>query len=151
MVPSRSQVGSLFDLPRLRNGQSLEADAEHLSPLAHKGIYARLRRAGEVGICALVAQIPGEGPFRKFETAERGPSPRPSPASRERQKHRPIMCDCPALGGGHHDNLTLLALSSQWKCLRDVMLDCCKELTGAVRLTDIPIAARRSRFALVAA
>src|SRR5882672_11251275 len=51
------------------------------------------RLRGEVGICALFAQIPGEGAAPqalscKFELAERPPHPDPLPASGEREQRR---------------------------------------------------------------
>jgi hypothetical protein len=54
---------------------------------------------GEVGICALVAQIPGEGAAppalnSSSELVETPPHPGPLPARGERERGRSALCDC---------------------------------------------------------
>jgi hypothetical protein len=66
---------------------------------ARAEILTSPRKRGEVGICALFAQIPGEGvspqaqtgrkgskPSHKFRLAEMPPQPDPLPASGEREQ-----------------------------------------------------------------
>ena len=84
---------------RPRTRRAIACGAALTSPRLPSG---RLRPSstgyGEVGICALVAQIPGEGASPqaltpKFELGDRPPHPDPLPTSGERERKRRATYD----------------------------------------------------------
>jgi len=123
--------------------------------LSHAALPSSLRLRGEVGVCALFAQIPGEGASPARLGQWKGPSPRPSPGKRGKAEEGSATCDSSArLGAGRASRMQARrggsggsAYSACCACAARVPADTCSgcALAGLPNRPTEPISAAANR------